>query len=101
MADQRKNAGNIGDVVKHAILPELVSIFDSDQAGEWIYCESHSGFYEYPIDLLRNTEGDRSGERALGIGLIQQEHYQRLGLYGRELNQSIRQAMYILVQFGL
>ena len=28
MADQRKNEGNIGDVVKHAILPELISIFD-------------------------------------------------------------------------
>ena len=94
MADQRKNAGNIGDVIKHAILPALALIFDKSQNGAWLYCETHAGFYEYPLNLLHNADGNWSGERAWGIGLIHQQHYQRLGLYGRELQLCIPQDVY-------
>lgn len=94
MADQRKNAGNIGDVVKHSILPELVSLFDQHQQDKWIYCETHSGFYEYPLGLLRTVTGDWSGERAWGIGLIEPQHYQLLGLYGQKLGIDLPRGFY-------
>lgn len=94
MADQRKNAGNIGDVVKHSILPELVSLFDKHQQGKWIYCETHAGFYEYPLSLLRTAKGDWSGERAWGIGLIQSHHYQSLGHYGQQLGVNVPRGFY-------
>jgi 23S rRNA A2030 N6-methylase RlmJ len=94
MPDQRKNAGNIGDVVKHAILPELVSLFDKLQQGQWVYCETHAGFYEYPLDLLRTEKGQWSGERAWGIGLIQPQHYRMLGLYGKQLGVNIPRGFY-------
>lgn len=94
MPDQRKNAGNIGDVVKHAILPELVSLFDKQQKVEWVYCETHAGFYEYPLELLRTQKGNWSGERAWGIGLIQPQHFQKLGLYGKQLGVNIPRGVY-------
>lgn len=94
MADQRKNAGNIGDVVKHAILPELVSFFDKQQKANWVYCETHAGFYDYPLDLLHSKTGHWSGERAWGIGLIQPDHHQRLGLYGNQLGVSFHHRVY-------
>lgn len=94
MADQRKNAGNIGDIVKHAILPELVSCFDKQQKANWVYCETHAGFYDYPLELLRTKEGNWSGERAWGIGLIQPQHHHLLGLYGNQLAVNLRRDVY-------
>lgn len=44
MADQRRNAGNIGDVFKHSLLPVLVAGFDASQSGDWVYCETHAGY---------------------------------------------------------
>lgn len=94
MTDQRKNAGNIGDVVKHSILPELVSFFDKQQKADWVYCETHAGFYNYPFALLQSKKGYWSGERAWGIGMIQPDHHQMLGIYGNQLSVSLGSGVY-------
>jgi 23S rRNA A2030 N6-methylase RlmJ len=95
MSDQRKNAGNIGDVIKHAVLPELVAIFDQHQQTEWVYYETHAGYFDYPLDLLRTRRGgDWSGERAWGIGLIRPQDHQTLGYYGQQLVLRLTQGVY-------
>ncbi len=94
MTDQRKKAGNIGDVVKHAILPELIHLFDKEQESGWDYWETHSGFYNYPLALLRNQRGEWSGERAWGVGLIKPSDYPNLSFYGKQLGSCLAAGVY-------
>lgn len=94
MADQRRNAGNIGDVIKHALLPQLAIGFDSRQAAAWTYCETHAGFYDYPLALLKDGECWK-GERAWSIGVVQQSpRIDKLGGYGTELARSLETGVY-------
>ncbi len=94
MADQRRNAGNIGDVIKHALLPQLAIGFDSRQTTAWTYCETHAGFYDYPLSLLKDGDGWK-GERAWSIGVVQQSRcMNELGGYGAELARSLDAGVY-------
>ena len=94
MADQRRNAGNIGDVIKHSLLPQLVQAFDSCQEQPWTYCETHAGYYDYSLLLLKN-EGRWKGERAWSVGVIENcEGMTRLGGYGAELAKSFEEGVY-------
>lgn len=92
MPDQRRNAANIGDVIKHSLLPELV--LDAARHcpdGAVHYVETHAGFYDYSEHLLRNQQGQWSGERAWSLGIVL-DHLRSggdLGAYGEHLRQMI------------
>src|SRR4051794_41144808 len=94
MADQRQNAGNIGDIIKHSLLPPLIEGFCSEQQSEWVYSETHAGFYDYPLSLLKDGEMWK-GERAWSIGLVDRlAKFNQLGAYGRELAKSFEDNVY-------
>jgi 23S rRNA A2030 N6-methylase RlmJ len=94
MADQRRNAGNIGDVIKHALLPQLALGFDSRQTATWTYCETHAGYYDYPLTLLKDGQCWK-GERAWSIGVVQRSgRMNELGRYGTELARSFEAGVY-------
>ena len=94
MADQRKNAGNIGDVVKHSLLPPLVTAYGDSFAGDWTYCETHAGYYDYPLSMLKEG-GAWKGERAWSVGVLEQSgQLHTLGEYGRELSDSLKEGVY-------
>lgn len=55
MTDQQRNAGNIGDIVKHVVLAEaLTSLLDS---GSRIYIDTHAGFYSYGTNAFLKSSG--------------------------------------------
>jgi 23S rRNA A2030 N6-methylase RlmJ len=94
MADQKTNAGNIGDVVKHALLAEMVWSFGQAQNKEWIYCETHAGFYDYDLALLKDGQ-EWKGERAWSVGIVEQSgQILNLGRYGAELATSLKNNVY-------
>jgi 23S rRNA A2030 N6-methylase RlmJ len=80
MADQTKNAGNIGDVIKHAIVPAATEEFSRVHPGGWLYVETHAGFYHYP------KPDAWKGEQKRSVGVIEQSgRVAELGPYGRVL----------------
>lgn len=94
MADQRRNAGNIGDVVKHAILPHFVLSHGASQESDWAYCETHAGFYDYSLDLLKDGASWK-GERAWSVGILESSgQLDALGAYGKELQKGLKAGVY-------
>jgi len=77
---QEMKAGNLGDVFKHACLLELFSSISSDPHSQLTYIESHSGYASYPLSTLKNHDGEWSGERKWGIGLVLEEEWSAMGL---------------------
>jgi 23S rRNA A2030 N6-methylase RlmJ len=93
MADQRRNAANIGDVIKHALLPEFVLDAATLRPDLPIhYIETHAGFYGYSEHLLKNKEGEWSGERAWSLGAVLEFLKQGgdLGDYGEVLRRATK-----------
>lgn len=89
MADQTKNAGNIGDVIKHAIVPAVATDFGRGHPGGWVYAESHAGFYDYP------TPRRWKGEQKRAVGVIEQSgRMAELGPYGRVLASCLAAGVY-------
>jgi 23S rRNA A2030 N6-methylase RlmJ len=89
MADQTKNAGNIGDVVKHAIVPAAAEVFGHEHPGGWVYAETHAGFYDYL------TPGGWKGEQKRAVGVIEQSgRVAELGPYGRVLANCLATGVY-------
>lgn len=98
MADQRKNAANIGDVIKHALLPELVLDAVTLRPDSPIhYIETHAGFYEYGEAFLKNKRGDWSGERAWSLGTVLEflKGGGNLGGYGEVLRRATKASPFI------
>jgi len=89
MADQTKNAGNIGDIIKHAIVPAVAEVFGHGHPGGWVYAETHAGFYDYP------TSGGWKGEQKRAVGVIEQSgRVAELGPYGRVLANCLTAGVY-------
>lgn len=81
-------------MIKHSILPALVEGFDTERSDEWMYCETHAGYYDYPLSLLMDGKTWK-GERAWSIGLIQRlQSMNRLGAYGDELVNGFTNKVY-------
>lgn len=77
MADQQKNAGNIGDVIKHALVPAVTNVFGRDHPKGWEYVETHAGYYDYPRPC------EWKGEQKRAIGVVEQSgRAAELGPYG-------------------
>ncbi len=87
--DQSAKAGNIGDVFKHAILPELVLLWLRSEPTkvEPTYVETHAGFYTYKSSRLKKKGTDTwSGERAWSLRIVEESiHLGYLGIYGAAL----------------
>lgn len=80
MADQTKNAGNIGDIVKHAIVPAMTEEFSLAHPAGWLYVETHAGFYDYPMP------DDWKGEQKRAVGVLDKSgRVAELGPYGKVL----------------
>ena len=94
MADQLRNAGNIGDVFQHSLLPVLVAGFDASQSGDWVYCETHAGYYDYPLSLLKDDTSWK-GERAWSVGVLHRTNsIDLLADYGSQLADGITSGVY-------
>lgn len=65
MPDQREKAGNIGDVFKHALLPELVLTWLETQPADPAFVETHAGWWEHRL------ERPLTGERAWSLALVE------------------------------
>jgi 23S rRNA A2030 N6-methylase RlmJ len=80
--------------VKHSLLPPLITSYGDSLAGDWTYCETHAGYYVYPLSMLKNG-GDWRGERAWSVGVLEQSgQLHTLGEYGRELSGSLKMGVY-------
>jgi 23S rRNA A2030 N6-methylase RlmJ len=94
MTDQRSKAGNIGDVFKHAVLPELVLLWCRETSGAATYVETHAGFYKYDLKWLR-SKNRWLGERAWSLGVeadaITDGH---IGVYGSALLAHLHSGTY-------
>ena len=98
MSDQRTKAGNIGDLFKHAVLPELVLLWlrsDPTMVNP-TYAETHAGFYTYDLCQLKTkSAGAWSGERAWSLGILEQAlHDGHLGVYGAALLSHLQKQVY-------
>lgn len=93
MADQKSNAGNLGDLIKHMLLVEIVKLYSARTAG-WTYFETHAGYYTYPVEQLRNQEGDWSGERKWSLGVIANADSKSIGDFGQSVQSYVRSGFY-------
>lgn len=65
MADQRRHAGNLGDVVKHAIWVDVARAWQARQPGaRWV--ETHAGFHHYTAASLGADAWDAGRAPTLG-----------------------------------
>lgn len=83
MSDQATHFANIGDLPKHVALPILARGFDKEAEGDWIYCETHAGRYEYP-----RYDKEWNKEQQLSIGVLERKN-QLVTYYGEELGVEI------------
>jgi 23S rRNA A2030 N6-methylase RlmJ len=93
MSNQKKHAGNIGDMIKHALLTELMIDFaESNPERPIRYLETHAGFYDYEEKALKKPKGGWKGQRAWSLGIVVQaiEEGRDLGRFGEILGKSIK-----------
>lgn len=76
---QAVNAGNIGDVFKHACLIELFQGISNQPGPRLTYIESHSGSASYPASTLK-ADGRWAGERQWSLELLVTHAWQADGL---------------------
>lgn len=93
MADQKNNAGNLGDLIKHMLLVEIVKLY-SARAAEWTYFETHAGYYTYPVEQLRNQNGDWSGERKWSLGVIASADSKSICDFGQSVRAYVGSGFY-------
>ncbi len=98
MSDQSKNAGNIGDIFKHSVLPELVLLWlrSNPEMSDPTYLETHAGSYRYPLHKLKkkNTDDWRGG-RAWSLGVLAKAiQGGGFGVYGDALRSELDSGFY-------
>jgi 23S rRNA A2030 N6-methylase RlmJ len=93
MADQKSNAGNIGDLIKHMLLLQIVKLYGTS-AKRWTYFETHAGYYTYPVRQLRNQQDDWSGERQWSLGVIADADPSTNSEFVRQVQKYLRSGTY-------
>ncbi len=82
MSDQKNNAANIGDIIKHSLLCALVSRFNSQHLEGWEYLETHAGYLDYSRKDLQNENGDWHSDRKWSIGVLEHADEEALKVLG-------------------
>jgi 23S rRNA A2030 N6-methylase RlmJ len=78
--DQSANAGNLGDVFKHACLIELFLQLASEEKAPLSYIESHSGYATYDLARLQTKKNGWLPERKLSLEPLLARDWHSAGL---------------------